>query len=126
VGRGHKKTFNFSASAACGKIKITRGGALTTNGIRGYYNGPFQGGGFIAKHQIDFDFEPRFSPLLPISYLYTMKKAKSTIKDRFVLSLEKRFKKEMPRIWKEIELYEIRLKNGALNNAPDTSPQFKV
>lgn len=52
-----------------------------------------------------------------------MQKAKTN--NSFITSLEKRFLKEMPRIRKEIKLYEKHLKNGKLNTTPKVAPQFK-
>lgn len=51
--------------------------------------------------------------------------SKSKIQDNYVSTLEKRFLKEMPRIRKEIRVYETHLKNGKLNSSPKIAPQYK-
>jgi hypothetical protein len=53
-----------------------------------------------------------------------MSKQKLNIKNSFIQLLEKRFLEEMPRIRKEIKVYETHLKKGLLNNSQKTAPQF--
>jgi len=48
----------------------------------------------------------------------------TTSSKMFISGLEKRFVKEMPRIHKEIKVYETNLKNGKLNTSPRIAPQF--
>jgi hypothetical protein len=43
---------------------------------------------------------------------------------RFTDILKGRFQKEMPKIRKEIALYETHLKEGKLNTTPKIAPQF--
>ncbi len=43
----------------------------------------------------------------------------------FIRGVEKEFSKEMPRIRKEISVYEENLKNGKLNTRPTISAHFK-
>jgi len=43
---------------------------------------------------------------------------------RFISDIERRFIKEMPRVQKEIKVYETNLKNGKLNTSPRIAPQF--
>lgn len=43
---------------------------------------------------------------------------------KFVEVLKERFRKEMPRIRKEIQVYELHLKTGKLNTSPRIAPQF--
>jgi len=43
---------------------------------------------------------------------------------KFPETLMERFQKEMPRIRKEIKLYESHLKSGKLNTSPKIAPQF--
>ena len=43
---------------------------------------------------------------------------------KFISGLEKHFVKEMPRIHKEIKVYETNLKNGKLKTSPKIAPQF--
>lgn len=50
--------------------------------------------------------------------------SKAVTNNRFVETLKERFHKEMPRIRKEIKVYETRLKNGELNTSPKIAPQF--
>lgn len=49
---------------------------------------------------------------------------KSIRNDQFLEELTRKFKKEMPRIQKEISVYEDRLKKGKLNPSPKIAPQF--
>lgn len=42
----------------------------------------------------------------------------------FVQTLKVGFRKQMPRIQKEIEIYESHLKKGKLNRNPKIAPQF--
>ena len=49
---------------------------------------------------------------------------KSLNKRGFAEILKERFQKEMPKIIKEINIYETRLKEGKLNVNPNTAPQF--
>ncbi len=53
-----------------------------------------------------------------------MSQDKDKIQDAYILALEKRFLNEMPRILKEIEVYENKLKQGKLNETPNIAPQF--
>jgi len=53
-----------------------------------------------------------------------MKKADLKIQNHFILAIEKKFLNEMPRILKEIEVYEMHLKQGKLNKSPSFAPQF--
>lgn len=46
------------------------------------------------------------------------------VKSEFIKELNKRFTAEMPRILKEVSLYEVHLKNGKLNSNPTVAPQF--
>jgi len=48
----------------------------------------------------------------------------SKSKNSFIESFEKRILKEMPRIIKEIQLYEDRLKKGTITQSPKIAPQF--
>lgn len=57
-------------------------------------------------------------------YFYNMNKGNER-KSNFIRNLEKGFLKEMPRIQKEIDLYEKHLKTGKLNSSPKVAPQFK-
>jgi hypothetical protein len=41
-------------------------------------------------------------------------------------AFQKKLKAEMPRVVKEIEVYEKALKKGALNKNPIHSPQFNI
>ncbi len=43
---------------------------------------------------------------------------------KFAETLKERFQYEMPRIRKEIEVYESHLKNGKLKTSPKIAPQF--
>lgn len=43
----------------------------------------------------------------------------------YIRRVEKKFSKEMPRIRKEISVYEENLKNGKINTNPIVAPQFK-
>jgi len=43
---------------------------------------------------------------------------------KFAEVLKERFHKEMPKIRKEIKVYESRLKEGKLNTSPEIAPQF--
>ena len=49
---------------------------------------------------------------------------KVTTKKKFTEVLKERFHNEMPRIRKEIKVYELHLKNGKLNTSPRIAPQF--
>ncbi|RAI91972.1 hypothetical protein [Algoriphagus yeomjeoni] len=42
----------------------------------------------------------------------------------FLKDLELKLKKEMPRIRREIKVYEDKLEEGTLNMSPTPSPQF--
>lgn len=50
--------------------------------------------------------------------------AKGRKKNKLPQFLIKKFKEQMPRIYKEIEVYELNLKNGRLKTNPKISPQF--
>jgi|GEM_PF-1721953 len=75
-----------------------------------------------------FHANPKLSAGLHLSiidsYLRSMKKANPKIENHFILAIEKRFLNEMPRILKEIEVYEMHLKQGKLNKSPSIAPQF--
>jgi hypothetical protein len=43
---------------------------------------------------------------------------------KFLEVLKEQFRKEMPKIRKEIKVYETHLKEGKLNNNPKIAPQF--
>ena len=43
---------------------------------------------------------------------------------KFAETLKERFQNEMPRIRKEIDVYESHLKKGKLNTSPKIAPQF--
>lgn len=42
----------------------------------------------------------------------------------FLKELEQKLKNEMPRIQREVKIYEQKLEEGTLNLSPSTSPQF--
>lgn len=44
--------------------------------------------------------------------------------EEFLLELTKKFKKEMPRIKKEIKIYEEKLSSGKMTKNPTPAPQF--
>jgi hypothetical protein len=44
--------------------------------------------------------------------------------EEFLIELKKKFKKEMPRIKREIKIYEEKLSSGKLTKNPIPSPQF--
>ena len=43
----------------------------------------------------------------------------------FIIKTEKRFKKRLPQILAEIEVYEQHLSQGTLSTNPTPAPQFK-
>jgi hypothetical protein len=43
-----------------------------------------------------------------------------------IKAFQKKLKAEMPRVIKEIEVYEKALKKGAINKNPIPSPQFNI
>ena len=49
--------------------------------------------------------------------------SKKDIKN-YISALEKRFKKELPRVSEEIQVYENKLSQGKLNKNPAPAPQF--
>ena len=44
--------------------------------------------------------------------------------EEFLSELSKKFKKEMPRIKKEIKIYEEKLASGKITKHPTAAPQF--
>lgn len=50
--------------------------------------------------------------------------AKSSSNKKYHQILEEGFKKQIPKIRKEIKVYETHLKNGQLNKNPKVAPQF--
>ncbi len=44
--------------------------------------------------------------------------------EEFLTELAKKFKKEMPRIKKEIKIYEEKLASGKMTKNPTVAPQF--
>lgn len=46
--------------------------------------------------------------------------------EELVKEIEKRFEKEMPRVRKEIAVYEKRLAKGLLKKNPKMAPQFNA
>lgn len=49
--------------------------------------------------------------------------SKKDIKN-YISALEKRFKKELPKVSEEIQVYENKLSQGKLNKNPTPAPQF--
>lgn len=49
---------------------------------------------------------------------------KDMVNKKFTEILKEGFRKEMPKIRKEIKVYESRLKEGKLNTSPKVAPQF--
>lgn len=48
------------------------------------------------------------------------------IKQIEIQVFQEKFKAEMPKIFKEIEIYEMALKEGKLNKKPLPAPQFNL
>jgi hypothetical protein len=59
-----------------------------------------------------------------LNFLVNLTMSKNLGTKRFTDILKGRFQKEMPKIRKEIALYETHLKEGKLNTTPKIAPQF--
>ena len=61
-----------------------------------------------------------------LNFLVNLTMSKNLGTKRFTDILKGRFQKEMPKIRKEIALYETHLKEGKLNTTSKIAPQFNL